>query len=96
MNWTNPQKRIPGPQLDSLHQIQRGIVGDLTASRKVRVFDVPLEQALELICLAASVYSVKLFIEGIGLWLEKTWAPTCGRRSIRQRFFPAVPMPVRR
>lgn len=36
---------------------------------------VMTERNLELICLAASVYSVKLFIEGIGLWLEKPWAP---------------------
>ena len=28
---------------------QRGRIGDLTASRKVRVFDVPMEQALEMI-----------------------------------------------
>ena len=48
LTFANPQKRIPDPQLDSLQPIQRGIVGDLTASRKVRVFDVPLEQALEM------------------------------------------------
>jgi hypothetical protein len=48
LTFANPQKRIPLPQLDSLHPIQRGSVGDLTASRKVRVFDVPLEQALEM------------------------------------------------
>ena len=28
--------------------MQRGSIGDLTASRKVRVFDVPLEEALEM------------------------------------------------
>ncbi|MCX7007660.1 MAG: DUF2127 domain-containing protein [Kiritimatiellaeota bacterium] len=33
------------------------------------------ERNLELICLVSSLYSVKLFIEGIGLWLEKIWAP---------------------
>src|SRR3989441_3357192 len=47
--FTNPQKRIPHQQLDSLNPIQRGSIGDLTASRKVRVFDVPLEKALEMI-----------------------------------------------
>ena len=49
LTFTNPQKRIPHPGLDSLHPIQRGNIGDLTASRKVRVFDVPLEEALDLI-----------------------------------------------
>src|SRR5438034_3534616 len=49
LTFTNPQKRIPHPHLDSLHPIQHGSIGDLTASRKVRVFDVPLEQALEMI-----------------------------------------------
>ena len=33
------------------------------------------ERNLELIFLVASVYSLKLFIEGISLWLEKRWAP---------------------
>ncbi len=47
--FINPQKRIPHQHLDSLHLMQRGRIGDLTASRKVRVFDVPLEEALEMI-----------------------------------------------
>jgi hypothetical protein len=47
--FTNPQKRISHPHLDSLHPLQRGSIGDLTASRKVRVFDVPLQQALDMI-----------------------------------------------
>jgi hypothetical protein len=29
--------------------LQRGSIGDLTASRKVRVFDVPLQEALAMI-----------------------------------------------
>jgi hypothetical protein len=49
LTFTNPQKCIQHSQLDSLDPIQRGSVGDLTASRKVRVFDVPLEEALEMI-----------------------------------------------
>jgi len=49
LTFANPQKRLPHPHLDSLQPIQRGSIGDLTASRKVRVFDVPLEQALEMI-----------------------------------------------
>jgi len=47
--FSNPQTRIPHQHLDSLNPIQRGSIGDLTASRKVRVFDVPLEKALEMI-----------------------------------------------
>src|SRR5437867_8748483 len=49
LTFTNPQKRVPHPHLDSLHGLQRGSIGDLTASRKVRVFDVPLEDALDMI-----------------------------------------------
>ena len=46
LTFANPQKRIAHPHLDSLDLTQRGTVGDLTASRKVRVFDVPLEEAM--------------------------------------------------
>src|SRR6266403_1573079 len=49
LTFTNPQKLIRHQHLDSLHPLQRGSIGDLTASRKVRVFDVPLEEALEMI-----------------------------------------------
>jgi hypothetical protein len=49
LTFTNPQKRIPHAHLDSLHPLQRGSIGDLTASRKVRVFDVPLPDALDMI-----------------------------------------------
>ena len=49
LTFTNPQKRIPHPHLDSLDPVQRGSIGDLTASRKVRVFDLPLEEALAMI-----------------------------------------------
>ena len=47
--FTNPQKPIAHAHLDSLNPVQHGSIGDLTASRKVRVFDVPLEEALEMI-----------------------------------------------
>src|SRR5207247_8379425 len=40
----NPLNRIPHPHLDSLNLIQRGSIGDLTASRKVRVFDIPFDE----------------------------------------------------
>jgi hypothetical protein len=49
LTFGNPQKRIAHPHLDSLHPTQRGSIGDLTASRKVRVFDVPLSEALDMI-----------------------------------------------
>jgi hypothetical protein len=49
LTFTNPLKSSPHPHLDSLHPIQLGSVGDLTASRKVRVFDLPLEEALAMI-----------------------------------------------
>jgi hypothetical protein len=49
LTFTNPRKRLPHPGLDSLDALQRGSIGDLTASRKVRVFDVPLEEALQMI-----------------------------------------------
>jgi hypothetical protein len=41
----NPHQRVPHPGLDSLNAVQSGTVGDLTASRKVRVFDVPMPEA---------------------------------------------------
>ena len=49
LTFINPQKRVPHAHLDSLHPLQRGSIGDLTASRKVRVFDVPLPDALDMI-----------------------------------------------
>jgi hypothetical protein len=45
LKFTNPLKRVPHHHLDSLHAVQRGTVGDITASRKVRVFDIPAEEA---------------------------------------------------
>src|SRR5262249_27976584 len=42
LTFTNPLKRIPHQHLDSLYAEQKGSIGDLTASRKVRVFDIPL------------------------------------------------------
>jgi hypothetical protein len=48
LTFRNPQKRFPHPHLDSLRSTQHGSIGDLTASRKVRVFDVPVEEALDM------------------------------------------------
>ncbi len=47
--FANPQKLVPHAHLESRAPVQRGGIGDLTASRKVRVFDVPLEEALAMI-----------------------------------------------
>jgi hypothetical protein len=49
LTFTNPEKRMPHQHLDSLRAAQHGSVGDITASRKVRVFDVPLEEAIAMI-----------------------------------------------
>jgi hypothetical protein len=49
LTFTNPRERIRPWNIDSLHPVQRGSIGDLTASRKTRVFDIPMEQALEMI-----------------------------------------------
>ena len=49
LTFTNPRRRIAHAHLESLHPPQSGSVGDLTASRKVRVFDVPLPEALDMI-----------------------------------------------
>jgi hypothetical protein len=45
LTFINPQKRIPHHGLGSLHPVQSGTIGDLTASRKVRVFDTPVKEA---------------------------------------------------
>lgn len=49
LTFNNPHRRIPHPHLDALQPAQHGTVGDLTASRKVRVFDIPLEDALAML-----------------------------------------------
>ncbi len=43
--FTNPLKRIPHHRLDSLNPVQQGMIGDLTASRKVRVMEIPMPEA---------------------------------------------------
>jgi hypothetical protein len=45
LQFTNPLARVPHPHLESLNPVQRGTIGDLTASRKVRVFDIPMPEA---------------------------------------------------
>jgi hypothetical protein len=46
LTFTNPLKLIADSRLDSLKGLQRGSIGDMTASRKVRVYEVPMEEAL--------------------------------------------------
>lgn len=45
LKFTNPLKPQGHPHLGSLKALQCGVIGDITASRKVRVFDIPLEDA---------------------------------------------------
>jgi hypothetical protein len=45
LTFANPLARVPHPHLNSLHPLQRGTIGDLTASRKVRVLEIPMPEA---------------------------------------------------
>lgn len=45
LTFENPLKTIAHPGLDELYVSQVGVIGDLTASRKVRVFDLPVDEA---------------------------------------------------
>src|SRR5438105_1958284 len=45
LTFENPAEKIPMRTDGQLHPVQRGTIGDLTASRKVRVFDIPFEEA---------------------------------------------------
>ena len=47
--FENSSPPVPQPRLKDFQLLQRGTVGDLTASRKVREFDVPFEEAYGLI-----------------------------------------------
>jgi len=49
LTFENSQTTAAHPHLESLDPLQQGTIGDLTASRKVRVFDVPMEEAMTLI-----------------------------------------------
>jgi hypothetical protein len=46
LTFENPSPSKPDDEHTELNPQQIGLVGDLTASRKVRVFDIPLEEAL--------------------------------------------------
>lgn len=45
LKFSNSQKRIAHHHLDSLNLVQHGQIGDITASRKVRVMDIPMPDA---------------------------------------------------
>jgi hypothetical protein len=49
LTFTNPVERLVHPNLDLLKPIQHGVAGDLTAAHKVRVFDLPLEEAYDML-----------------------------------------------
>jgi hypothetical protein len=49
LTFTNPLKRVVHPHLDLLNPMQRGVAGDLTAARKARVFDLPVEEAYDML-----------------------------------------------
>lgn len=48
LTFVNPNRRIPNHSCDGLAMVQHGVVGDMTASRKVRVLDVPVDVACEM------------------------------------------------
>ncbi len=45
LTFENPGKKVPMQKDALLNPVQRGSIGDLTASRKVRVFDIPFDEA---------------------------------------------------
>ena len=49
LEFANQKKPVLLPQLETLQNTQTGVAGDLTASRKVRVLEVAVEEALELL-----------------------------------------------
>src|SRR5689334_20116788 len=48
LKFRNPLKPSAHPAIDSLHALQQGVAGDVTASRKVRVYDVAVEDAYDM------------------------------------------------
>src|SRR5256885_4474750 len=49
LTFKNPLERLAPHEIESLHPMQRGTIGDLTASRKVRAYDIPVHEALEML-----------------------------------------------
>ena len=49
LTFENPGEKQTQPNLKNIHSIQHGTAGDITASRKVRVFDIPVLEAYEML-----------------------------------------------
>jgi hypothetical protein len=49
LSFSNPLDPVATADLDTLGMVQRGSIGDLTASRKVRVYDLPFGDAYEMV-----------------------------------------------
>jgi hypothetical protein len=49
LTFSNPLDPVAIADLDTLDTVQRGSIGDLTASRKVRVYDLPFGDAYEMV-----------------------------------------------
>ena len=49
LKFENPTTPVKHPHLDGFYSEQRGSVGEITASRKTRVFDIPFEEAYTMI-----------------------------------------------
>ena len=47
LSFENPGETVPLRTDSSMNPLQRGTIGDLTASRKVRVFEIPISEAYE-------------------------------------------------
>ena len=48
LKFNNPAKTFPLPKKPEFNPVQRGKIGDLSASRKVRVFTIPMLEAFEM------------------------------------------------
>ena len=49
LTFENTKDAIPLPSSSKLFPVQEGSIGDLTASRKVRVFDIPVDEAFKMV-----------------------------------------------
>jgi hypothetical protein len=49
LTFENPGKTVPLRSDGRMNPLQHGTIGDLTASRKVRVFDIPFEEAIAML-----------------------------------------------
>lgn len=49
LTFKNQGEITPMPGANDFYQVQEGRIGDLTASRKVRVFDIPVEEAYKML-----------------------------------------------